>query len=94
MAGYYQALHATAATVDSVAKFYSGSIPPFYSAISAQVATYIQQNVTPTWPYYWMIGVAIAIVGAIIVVIGDRKSPKTEEQAPLQLQPIPVKRQE
>ncbi len=72
-AGYYPSLHATATTVGGVVTNYAASTPDFNSAILADIATYIQQTVPAAWASYEIIGVLVAIGGAIIVAIGDRR---------------------
>ena len=73
MAGYYQTLHSTAGIVNGVINNFGQSTPDFNSAILAQVATYIQQNVPSAWASYEAVGIAIAIGGSVLVAVGDRK---------------------
>ncbi len=73
MVGYFQALHATASLVNGTVTQFAGSTPDFNTAILAQVATYIQQNVPSGWSSYVAIGVVIAIGGTAVVAMGDRK---------------------
>jgi hypothetical protein len=73
MVGYFQALHTTAGIVSSTVTQYAGSTPDFNTAILAQVVTYLQQNAPSAWGSYVAIGVVIAIGGAVLVAVGDRK---------------------
>jgi hypothetical protein len=94
MAGYFQALHSTVTTINSVVYDVASFIPGFAPAIAAQVTSYSQQNVDPTWAYYLVLGVALAIGGFILVARGDSMQTSFEVRAPLQSQPIPAKQQE
>ncbi len=72
-AGYYQSFHSTAGIINGVVINYAGSTPDFNSAILAQVATYIQQNVPSAWASYVVVGIVMAIAGSVLVALGDRK---------------------
>jgi len=99
MAAYALALHSAGAAIGGVVNTYVNvqgvaPDPTFMEAVQAQVSSYIQQNVTPVWTYYLVIGIAMAICGTILVAIGDRKPASAEKQVPFRSQPLPVKRQE
>jgi hypothetical protein len=95
IAGFYQSLHATAETMNGFVFSVTVDKPAFGQEVAAQVASYIQQNITPVWAYYLAIGIAMAVGGSILVAMGDRKSKSAvEEQTPLQSQPVPLMGQE
>lgn len=71
--GYFQALHSTAGLIDSTVTQFAGSVPAFNSAILAQAATYIQQNVPSDWTTDVSLGALVAIGGTVLVALGDRK---------------------
>ncbi len=68
--------------VSNVVTNYAGSTPDFNSAILAQVASYIQQNVPLAYGSYSAIGVVIAIGGSVLVAMGDRKPVAAKKQIP------------
>jgi hypothetical protein len=99
LAAYALALHSSAAVIGNVVNTYVNvqgvsPDPAFLAGVQAQVSSYIQQNVTQIWTYYLAIGIAMAIFGSVLVVIGDRKPTNAEKQRPLQSQPLSVGRRE
>jgi hypothetical protein len=54
--------------------------------MTAAIANYIQQNITPNLNYYLAVGISLAAVGIVIVAIGDRKPKMSHGQAPPKLQ--------
>jgi len=98
MAGYSESLHSTANIADGwIVKYASilGVAPngSYLAELLAQTNSFIQQNVTPVWTYYLVIGVAIAICGTVVVAVGDRKA-KNAGSGGSAVATIPVKRRE
>jgi hypothetical protein len=95
IAGFYQSVHSTADNMNAFVFSVTVDRAAFGQAVAAEVASYIQQNITPVWTYYMAIGIAMAVGGTVLVAIGERK-PKSsaEEQEALQPQPVPMMRQE
>ena len=96
LAGYAESLHSTAGNADSwILKYASilGVAPngTYLATLLAQTNSFVQQNVTPVWTDYLVIGVAIAIFGAVVVAIGDRKT-KNAGSGSSAVATIPAKR--
>jgi hypothetical protein len=76
--GFAESLHSTAGLADGwIIKYVSvqGVAPnaTYMDSVLAETNNYIQQNVTMVWTNYVAIGVVLAIAGAILVAVGDRK---------------------
>jgi hypothetical protein len=98
MVAYGLALHSAAAAIGGVVNTYVNvqgfsPDPIFIGRVEAQVSSYIQQEVTPVWTYYLVIGIALAVCGTILVAIGDRKPASAEKEGPFRSQPLLGKRQ-
>ena len=94
MVGFSLSIRSTGDAMNRLVLSITQDKPSYGLAVAAQVASYLQQSVTPIWPEYLGIGIVLAIVGAILVARGDRKLTTVVEQAPFQSQPIPAKQQE
>jgi hypothetical protein len=99
IAAYGLSLHSTGAVIGNVVNTYVNvegvsPDPTFLAGVQAQISSYIQQNVTPVWTYYLVIGIAMAVCGTVLVAVGDRKKAKPEKQELFQSQPLPVSQQE
>jgi hypothetical protein len=98
-AAFGLSLHSSASTIAGTVNGYVGAAgvapdPSFENAVLAQIASYVQQNVTTVWSYYLGIGIVLAICGSVIVVIGDRKPANAKEETPFETQPLSVKRRD
>jgi hypothetical protein len=92
LAGYSESLHSTAGIVDGWIIRYAGilGVAPsstYLNSLLAQSNSYIQQNVTPVWTSYLVIGIAVAICGIALVAAGDRKPRNAESHVARQPQP-------
>jgi hypothetical protein len=92
VAGYSEGLHSTAGTADGWVTRYASilGVAPngtYLSDLLSQTNGYIQQNVTPVWTEYLVIGVAMAICGTLLVALGDRKAKSADSRAAPKPQP-------
>jgi beta-lactamase regulating signal transducer with metallopeptidase domain len=92
--GYDEAMQSIAPSINKVVASAASTQPALSKTIQASVTSYIQQNVTPTADPYLAIGVAIAIGGLALLVVEDRKSKSSQQNAPLPTQPMSLKQQE
>jgi hypothetical protein len=86
--GYVQGIQSIVGSVSTLLTEGSGSIPNLAQSIIPSVTTYIQQDVNPSLDTYLAIGIPMAVVGFLLVTLGDRKPKKTVEQMPIQSQPM------
>lgn len=91
LVGYSRGLGAAAGSTNDLAYRLTGDKPDFAQAVGAQVSSYIQQTIDPTLNTYLVVGIALAIIGAILVARGDGKMKSLE--VALQSRAPPVTRQ-
>jgi hypothetical protein len=88
VASYYQSLHSTSETINSLVIAVTIDHVALGQAVVAQVGSYIQQNVTPIWALNLGIGIAMVVGGSLLVAFGDRKPKSAEDHASLGSRPF------
>jgi hypothetical protein len=81
VASYYQSLHSTSETIDSLVTSVTIDHVALGQTVVAQFGSYIQQNVAPVWALNLGIGIAMVVGGSVLVAFGDRRSKSAEDDA-------------
>jgi len=85
--GYYQGIHDAATGAYPQIASFIGNTPSYAQAVSATIASYVQQNVTSTLNYYLAVGIVLAAGGVVLVAMGDRRQKSAGKNVAAQPQP-------
>ena len=89
MIGYAQGVQSIVDAVVNITQEVVRNTPNLNSPVAFVIAGYLERAANPNFGAYWEFGVLLAIVGFILVAIGDHKSASAQEAEPL-LAPSPA----
>jgi hypothetical protein len=93
MIGYRDGIQTLAGTFTD-AYFGAVGVPTLGPEVISKTTTYMQQNVNPWLESYLVAGIAMAVVGLILVVRGDPKPKSAKQPESLQGQTPAAKQQQ